>query len=179
MSPVSDPRRSQVALAASSTSVGQARRFLREALRSWDAGGFEWAATQALSELVTNAVLHADTPLTVSFALSDSQLRIEVADGSARLPRQRRYGREATTGRGIALVAGLSRAWGVEATSGGKLVWCELVAAADDDVEPDLDAFFTVDELAELWQADRGSANVPSADARTRVDASHGVAVAA
>lgn len=76
-------------------------------------------------------------------------LRLEVRDGSARIPHQRRYGTQATTGRGIALVDGLAVRWGVVPASDGKTVWCEL-SAPDEAAEPDLSAFLTLDELAAL-----------------------------
>jgi hypothetical protein len=56
-----------------------------------------------------------------------------VRDGSARIPHQRRYGTQATTGRGMALVDGLSDRWGVDAAGDGKTVWCE-VSAPDEAV---------------------------------------------
>ena len=152
------PRRAELALAASPASVAESRRFLRRTLRDWDADGLEWSATQALSELVTNAVLHAGTDVTVALALGrDGVLRLEVRDGSARIPQQRRYGAQATTGRGIALVDGLSDRWGVEPSGGGKTVWCELTPADDLDegAEPDLASFLTLDELAALGVDDR------------------------
>jgi hypothetical protein len=37
-----------------------------------------------------------------------------------------RYDSDAVTGRGLALVDQLSTSWGVEPTSAGKLVWCEV-----------------------------------------------------
>jgi anti-sigma regulatory factor (Ser/Thr protein kinase) len=139
----------QVQLPPSADSVRTARRFLRETLASWDAEQLEWSASQALSELVTNAVLHAGTPVTVGLALrADGRLRLEVADGSPRVPQQRRYGQQATTGRGIALVAGLAQTWGVEQRTDGKTVWCELRDAPAH--EPDLSAFLTDEELAAL-----------------------------
>lgn len=142
--------RAELRLDPAAGSVGDARRFLRTTLRGWDADELEWSATQALSELVTNAVLHAGTSVTVSLQLvGDGGLRLEVRDGSRRTPKRRRYGSRATTGRGIALVAGLSRTWGVEPCDDGKTVWCEL-AATDEPAEPDLSAFLSLDELLEL-----------------------------
>ena len=139
----------QVQLPPAADSVRTARRFLRETLATWDAEPLEWTASQVLSELVTNAVLHAGTPVTVALALRpDGRLRLEVTDGSPRIPQQRRYGRQATTGRGIALVAGLAADWGVEHRSGGKTVWCEMAAGPVD--EPDLSAFLTDEELVSL-----------------------------
>ena len=144
------PARVELPLPATAASVSEARRFLRTTLSDWDAEVLEWSATQALSELVTNAVLHAGTAVTVVLELVGAgQLRLEVRDGSTRIPHQRRYGSQATTGRGIALVDGLADRWGVDPDGNGKTVWCEL-SAADEAVEPDLSAFLTLDELTSL-----------------------------
>ncbi|MDQ1709127.1 MAG: hypothetical protein QOG49_512 [Frankiaceae bacterium] len=109
-------------------SVAAARQFLRDQLSSWGQQAVEWAAELAVSELASNSVLHANTEFTVSLrVLPDGAIRVEVIDGVRRRPRQRDYGTDATTGRGISLVARLARAWGVEPLPAGKVVWCELV----------------------------------------------------
>ena len=54
-----------------------------------------------VSELATNAVLHAHTAYEVHLILSDDSLTIEVRDGSVLAPAMRRYGTDATTGRGM------------------------------------------------------------------------------
>ena len=142
--------RVELPLPAAAASVAEARRFLRTTLSDWDAEALEWPAMQALSELVTNAVLHAGTAVTVGLEqVGPGNLRLEVRDGSGRIPHQRRYGTQATTGRGIALVDGLSDRWGVDPAGDGKTVWCEL-SAPDEAAEPDLSAFLTLDELAAL-----------------------------
>ena len=144
------PVRAELPLPAAPASVAEARRFLRTTLSDWDAEALEWRATQALSELVTNAVLHAGTAVTVRLELVGAgHLRLEVRDGSVRVPQQRRYGTQATTGRGIALVDGLSDRWGVDATGGGKTVWCEL-SGGEEGAEPALSAFLTLGELSAL-----------------------------
>lgn len=109
-------------------SVPVARRFVADTLRAWGASRFEWAATTLASELTTNAILHARTDFTVALQLDGDRLRLEVTDGSARLPQQRHYGLNATTGRGLALLHRLSGDDGVELTGMGKTVWCELRA---------------------------------------------------
>ena len=108
--------------------ISAARRFVTDTLAAWDAGSFEWAAVTAVSELTTNALLHARTGFTVSLRLDDDLLRLAVTDQSLRMPQQRVYGAKATTGRGMNLVYALSAAHGVESTSAGKTVWCEVRA---------------------------------------------------
>lgn len=138
-------------------SVPQARQFVMDTVDSWEApGGVAWAAALAVTELATNAVLHAATDFGVAMSLEDELLRLEVSDGSARRPRLRHYGPEATTGRGLALVAKLSRQWGSFHQASGKTVWCTLAVSAllDEAPEPDLDAFADLLDEPALHQSD-------------------------
>jgi len=125
--------------AADLQSVGDARRFLREVLAQWETGDYDMSAAQVLTELATNAALHARSDYTVHLRLDPDSLLVEVTDSSAAWPQQRHYGSDATTGRGIAMVEALSTVWGVQASPTGKTVWCRV--APDDrvglDAEPD------------------------------------------
>lgn len=107
-------------------SASRARRFLGENLTTWGAPSFEDDARVVITELVTNAVLHARTAVAVSVALGNGRLRIEVRDGSAREPVCRHHSATATTGRGLSLIGQLSDDWGVEPRDNGKVVWAEL-----------------------------------------------------
>jgi len=88
----------------------------------------EVAACAALltSELVTNAVLHAATPLCVTLHILPNRIRVDVADGNPAFPSVKEYGREAATGRGLTLFSKLASDWGVQPVDGGKIVWFEL-----------------------------------------------------
>ncbi len=78
------------------------------------------------SEVVTNAVLHAQTKAQLTVRVLSDAVRIEVADGEARVPVRRRAAAHDTSGRGIHLVDVLSSRWGVEPSDRGKLVWFEV-----------------------------------------------------
>ncbi len=78
------------------------------------------------SELVTNAVLHAATPMCVTLHLLSDRIRIDVADGNPAFPSIKDYGQDAATGRGLTLFDTLASNWGVQAVDGGKIVWFEL-----------------------------------------------------
>lgn len=134
------------------SSVGRARRFVRTMLVHWQADDVEFAASQALTELATNAVIHARTEFVVAIVWDRDVLRVDVHDGSVKPPVQRRYAPDAATGRGLALVERLCRSWGVDQQAEGKTVWCEITAEMGDGVgAPDLDAFLDADdELADL-----------------------------
>ncbi len=67
-------------LPADLSSVSQARNFLRHALADWAVEGFELAAPQVLTELATNAALHARSAYTVHLLLADGHLLVEVSD---------------------------------------------------------------------------------------------------
>lgn len=140
----------EVTLTPSASSVGAGREFLARTLAQWGCDDVEWPAMLVLSELATNAVLHAGTDFTVSLDLLDDALRLQVRDGSRRTPRVRHYGLDATTGRGLELVGTLAREWGVEPDGSGKTVWCVLPLTPAVDQDPDLSAFLGVDDLAAL-----------------------------
>jgi len=78
------------------------------------------------SELVTNAVLHAATPMCVTLHILPDRIRVDVADGNPSFPALKEYGRDAATGRGLTLFNSLASNWGVQAVDGGKIVWFEL-----------------------------------------------------
>jgi hypothetical protein len=78
------------------------------------------------SELVTNAVLHARTPVVLTLEVRPTMARITVRDGSRASLAVRNYSAEAVTGRGLGVVEALSRAWGAVADGDGKLVWAEF-----------------------------------------------------
>ena len=146
-------RLAELTFAPVSESVSAARRFTADTLSQWSADGLVWTAQQVVSELATNAVLHAATEFVVVLSFADDVLRIEVRDQSARAPRQRHYGRDATTGRGLTLVATLARAWGVQHDGDGKHIWCELAAELDDsEAEIDLDSFLSADDALSLGE---------------------------
>lgn len=123
-------------------SVRQARRFLREFLAEHDLGdALADNAELALSEVTTNAVLHAHSPFDVRLTVERGRaLRVSVRDGSTQLPRPRHYAEQATTGRGMDLIAAYTQDCGVDLDPpDGKLVWFLLdPSEAVDRTEQDL-----------------------------------------
>jgi hypothetical protein len=96
--------------------VADARATTRLALRGDAYTEVREAAVLAVSELVTNAVVHAPGPLT---------LRVRV-DSSPVPPRPREAAPQDLGGRGLAMVLRVVSAWGHEGSPDGKVVWCEL-----------------------------------------------------
>lgn len=82
-----------------------------------------------VSELVSNVVLHARTACTLAATRTDEgAVHVEVRDGVAALPREDRFrAADATSGRGLLLVASMASAHGADLLDGGgKRVWFEL-----------------------------------------------------
>lgn len=78
------------------------------------------------SELVTNSIEHARTPLTVRVQANKRQVRVEVADSSAVVPALPEFVVDAERGWGLRLVELLSDRWGIEPMGQGKRVWFEI-----------------------------------------------------
>jgi hypothetical protein len=76
--------------------------------------------------LVTNAVLHAATPFTVTLHHMEDRIRVDVADANPVVPSIKDYAADAATGRGLTLFNTLASNWGVLPVVGGKIVWFEL-----------------------------------------------------
>lgn len=81
-------------------------------------------AVLVVSELATNAFVHAGGVLYLQVRYDDGQVRVEVADASPRLPGPVKV--NLTSGRGLLMVDVLAKAWGSEPRSWGKVVWAEL-----------------------------------------------------
>ena len=103
-----------------------------------------------VSELVTNAVLHARTEIRVCASVEDAVVSVSVRDRDPHhAPVFARRGADATSGRGILLVHALASDWGVELTEASKLVWFQASYAPDAVPEPTVDA---AELLARRWQ---------------------------
>jgi anti-sigma regulatory factor (Ser/Thr protein kinase)/anti-anti-sigma regulatory factor len=123
--------RDELSLAPTTTAPAAARLYVRDVLQYWrlalpDQDAIERAELVA-DELVTNAVVHARTPLRLRLELHGDLLHIAVGDASPRLLRPVPDDPEGEGGRGLRLVERLAVAWGVHHRSdGGKVVWCTL-----------------------------------------------------
>ncbi|MDT4893366.1 MAG: hypothetical protein QOE97_2401 [Pseudonocardiales bacterium] len=114
-------------LAASLESPALARSFVRATLADWDVDGVTDDVLLVVTELVANAVTHADTGCELRLSVSPAALRVEVIDYGGGTPDPMPPSVTRNHGRGLHLVDALTLAWGVEPiASGGKLVWAEL-----------------------------------------------------
>jgi len=113
-------------LSPEAPSARQARRFVDETLRRWDCDDVVDTVELLVSELVTNAVLHARSEVDVSVQLLPDRVRIEVADQSPEGIERRALTADQGSGRGISMVEALALAWGVTTNRSGKTVWFEV-----------------------------------------------------
>jgi PAS domain S-box-containing protein len=123
---VHEPVQLQQALPADATSAARARALVRQALRDADADEWVEAAQLAVSEVVTNALVHSGTAIAVWVRVDGDGLRVEVTDGSPQHPTAREYATLAGTGRGLTLLEDAVDRWGVAPTAQGKTVWFEI-----------------------------------------------------
>ncbi|MEA3055230.1 MAG: hypothetical protein QOD30_662 [Actinomycetota bacterium] len=115
--------------APATSSPGQARRFVAETLLGWSLDGLVHAAVLVVSELATNAVVHARSEFTVGLRRRDGVVRIEVGDRSPRPPVSRDGAPDATGGRGVPIVDRFADRWGHDVVAAGKIVWFDLAAS--------------------------------------------------
>jgi anti-sigma regulatory factor (Ser/Thr protein kinase) len=111
---------------ASPASPRAARRFVRAVLPAAPDAEFTDTVLLLVTELVTNAIVHARSPVRVSVAVDDSRLRVAVYDYAPQPPIRRPPSEEALNGRGLLLVERLSDRWGFDAGPSGKSVWFEI-----------------------------------------------------
>ncbi|WP_051799924.1 ATP-binding protein [Catenuloplanes japonicus] len=108
-----------------------ARSLVNDACLRWNLPALADDACVIASELVTNAVRHAGTPLHVTLAISGGRFLLAVRDGSPRPAIPHHPDPHVPGGRGLLLVGEMSHAWGsVALPDGGKVVWAALRADA-------------------------------------------------
>ncbi|MFD7628369.1 ATP-binding protein [Streptomyces sp. NPDC059851] len=110
--------------------VARGREFAREVLAEWGWDGHDTAedALLVVSELLSNANLHADGCHELRLAAGKA-FRVEVRDGVGDLPRLLPAPRPGVPGgHGLHVVRRLADRWGADAHEHGKVVWAEIDA---------------------------------------------------
>jgi anti-sigma regulatory factor (Ser/Thr protein kinase)/anti-anti-sigma regulatory factor len=129
--PVS-PRRS-VTLLPDPNAPARSRQFAVETCNQWGIDRVANLAELIASELVTNAVVHAGTPIDVTLWLTDDTLNIAVRDGDPRpMYRPSMTGPGPVIeehGRGLLLLDAMADIWGCNSTADGKVVWAIIGVA--------------------------------------------------
>jgi serine/threonine-protein kinase RsbW len=110
------------------TSVGAARRFVRDVLMSRQvADGVVDLVELLTSEVVTNAIIHGRSGPQLAVEIRDCAVRVAVRDLSPKLPVRHVGPLDDVSGRGVVIVEELASAWGVEREgNGSKRVWFEV-----------------------------------------------------
>ncbi len=119
----SEEDRLDVRLEPQPASVATARRDVRDLLTRTGREDLLDACVLLVSEIVTNALLHAGTPIGLSVVVAPGGVRVEVRDGSPHLPSRRRYATTSGTGRGLQMLEAMADDWGTVADGSGKTVW--------------------------------------------------------
>jgi anti-sigma regulatory factor (Ser/Thr protein kinase) len=122
--------RPALALGSGPRSVQDARRWVVGTCQDIGRHDLVECAEIGTSELVTNALLHADAPISVRVRGTRDHPRVEVRDGSRLVPELPHTGTPQeedelllTFGRGLSIVARASDAWGIDVDDEGKAVW--------------------------------------------------------
>ncbi|MGI8810283.1 MAG: ATP-binding protein [Acidimicrobiales bacterium] len=110
------------------TSVGAARRFVRDVLMSRQVDGRVVDTVELLtSEVVTNAIIHGRSGPQLAVEIGESVVRVAVGDLSPALPVRKFSRPDDVSGRGVVIIEELASAWGVEREgNGSKRVWFEV-----------------------------------------------------
>lgn len=110
--------------------VGHARSAVARELHAWGLDELSTVAELVISELVTNAVVHAGGPVWVGLISSGDTLEYRVADPGTTPPQLRQADLADEGGRGLHLIDQLTDRWGVETGEpAGKTVWAQQRAA--------------------------------------------------
>jgi hypothetical protein len=85
----------------------------------------------AISEVVTNAVLHGRTDVSMCVDWDDSVAHVEIADGNTRVPQVDSVPTDAVSGRGMVVLEHLSSRWESVVNDNGKVVRFDVPVPAD------------------------------------------------
>jgi hypothetical protein len=106
--------------------VAPIRKQVVDQLAAWSMTEASFTAELVVSELVTNAIRYGAPPIRLRLIHDASTLICEVSDTSSTAPHLRRAKTWDEGGRGLLLVAQLTRRWGSRHTAEGKTIWAEL-----------------------------------------------------
>ena len=104
--------------------VAEARAQAARQLAVWGLEEVTCATQLIVSELLTNAIRHAEPPIQLRMIL-DRALSCEVSDGSSTTPHQLCPDCYDEGGRGLLIVAQLTERWGTRHTPTGKTIWAQ------------------------------------------------------
>jgi len=97
-----------------------------EHLHTWHLESAIDDATLLVSELITNAILHARSPVVLVVRKVKTSVRVEVFDDGNGVAHPVHPDHEDDAGRGLGLVQAVATRWGIEDVDAGKTVWFEI-----------------------------------------------------
>ncbi|MDX3074170.1 ATP-binding SpoIIE family protein phosphatase [Streptomyces sp. MI02-7b] len=121
-------------LPADPAAVSAARQHVTATMRTWGLDDATSTTVLIVSELVTNAIRHAQPPVRLRLIRCATGLTCEVTDGSTTSPHLRRACTFDESGRGLFIVAQLTQRWGTRHHPQGKTIWAEHAYQADEPV---------------------------------------------
>jgi anti-sigma regulatory factor (Ser/Thr protein kinase) len=110
------------------TEIARARKMVRTHMGAWGHDGASQPIELAVSELVTNAIVHGRGLIDVRLDVTDDRVRLEVSDegGGPSSPAFAPGGSAELGGWGLRLVESLAETWGVRNDADGRTqVWME------------------------------------------------------
>jgi len=123
------PPTAHLRLGPGAMAARNARRFLIRCCLDWGLNQQLASGPLVVSELVTNAIQHANTDIEIFLAADSGRLRVGVRDRNPAPPVTRTTAPDALGGRGLRVVEALARSSGAFPTvDGGKFVWAVLGA---------------------------------------------------
>ncbi|MEU6011915.1 SpoIIE family protein phosphatase [Streptomyces sp. NPDC047453] len=112
--------------------VAPVRKQVVDRLDDWGLSEAAFTTELVVSELVTNAIRYGTPPIRLRLIHDESHLTCEVSDTTHTAPHLRRAKTWDEGGRGLLLVAQLTRRWGSRHTAEGKTIWAELSLIEDE-----------------------------------------------
>jgi PAS domain S-box-containing protein len=119
----------QITLRPQPQQVAAGRRFTRDTLTAWQHTELADTACLLVSEILTNAVLHARHTIGLRLHQTVREVIAEITDDNTQLPQRALPAPGDQSGRGLTLVEALATAWGARPSSSGKTVWFTLAIA--------------------------------------------------
>jgi anti-sigma regulatory factor (Ser/Thr protein kinase) len=132
--PCPSPTQASTTLPVDRESPYRARRFVADHLTAWGCDEVREVVALLVSELVTNGVTHASTPVGLAVGCDGETVTIAVTDGvpGGIGPCTMGQARGALSGRGLHIVDVLADRWGVAVHDSGKTIWFAVTTAAQE-----------------------------------------------
>lgn len=117
--------------------VAQVRLFLRDLLSQWGRVRLQDTLELVTTEVVTNALIHADSEVELRLREYPDRIRVEVRDSDPHPPvptaivADEETNQEAESGRGLLIVDALAGDWGSSPAGRGKTTWFEIAIPAE------------------------------------------------